>query len=302
MPLPRRTLLRPLLLSGLLGLAGPLLAACQLDQLKLPDLPQPAPRTTAAKAVPEGTPRRSDSGTAGSTTAATGDGALDKVMEVAGKTRQLGDLRMAATLYRRAAVDHPDRPEPASALGDTLLDLGEPAQAAQAYRAALGAQAGYRPAVLGLGKALISQQQPLAAAQVYQAFLASHPDDAGALAGAGVAADMAGDHAQAQALFRRGLAAAPDDGRLLNNLGYSLIQSGDYAAAVAPLERAAALPGSDKKTRQNLALAYGLAGRESDAARTLRFDWDEAAVARNLAWYRQQRQLGAKGAAARPAE
>lgn len=282
--LPRLPASRALLLGSALCL-GPLLGGCQLDQLSLPGAPESGSSAGAATAVP----------------AATGDAALDKMMQVAERTRQLGDPAMAVQLYRRAAASHPERPEPAVALGDTLLALDEPAAAAQAYRAALGNVAGYEPAVLGLGKALLRQDQPLAALQVYEAFLADHPGHARALSGAGVAAGQAGDHAQAQDLFRRGLLGAPEDGSLLNNLGYSLVLSADYDAAVAVLERAAARPGADRTTRQNLALAYGLSGREAEAARTLRTDWDEAAVADNLAWYRQQRQLGAQPGAKPPA-
>ncbi len=48
-------------------------------------------------------------------------------------------------------------------------------------------------------------------------------------------------------------------------------------------------------TRGNLALVYGLAGRERDAAATLQGDMSAAQVQQNLAYYRELRALLAQG-------
>jgi Flp pilus assembly protein TadD len=212
-----------------------------------------------------------------------------KLVELGHASREKGDLKTAAQFYSQAHSQAPGEPLPLVHLGATLAELGRVREATGTYRAALELQPGNARALLGLGNALIKLDQPLAALQQFETRLEQSPDDLKALSGAGVAADLAGDGARAQTYLRRGLEVAPDDVTLLNNLGYSLILSADYTEAIALLEMAVAQPDSTTQHRQNLALAYGLAGREAQAARMIRMDFGDDEVERNLAYYRARR-------------
>lgn len=212
-----------------------------------------------------------------------------KLIELGDASRDSGELTTALQFYRQAHMQAPEEPLPLVSLGETLIALEDPRGAAGAFRAALDLQPGNTPALLGLGGALIRLDQPLAALQQYEIALNQNPDTVRALSGAGIAADLAGETERAQGYMRRGLEQQPDNVTLLNNLGYSLILSGDYREAIALLEMATALPDSTAQHRQNLALAYGLAGRDAEAARMIRMDFGEGEVDRNLIYYRTRR-------------
>jgi Flp pilus assembly protein TadD len=212
-----------------------------------------------------------------------------KLVELGHASREKGDLTTAVQFYRQAHASAPDETIPLIRLGQVLAEKGDQRKAAGAYRAALDLQPGNTRALLGLGQALIRLDEPLAALQQFEIVLNQDPDDVAALSGAGVAADLAGDGPRAQGYLRRGLQQEPDNVTLLNNLAYSLILSADYEEAIDLLEMAVGLPGAGARHRQNLALAYGLAGREAEAARMIRMDFGDDAVAQNLAYYRTRR-------------
>lgn len=218
-----------------------------------------------------------------------GSQSYEALMRVAETTRQQGDLATAGTLYRRAHAANQAKAEPLVALGGVLTDLGSPREALEAWRMALARDPANSEALRGYGRALLALDQPEEAARQYASVLARDPADRRALNGLGVAKDRTGDHKGAQAQYRTALAGAPDDTVTRNNLGFSLILSRDYAAAIEVLEPLALEPRATARERQNLALAYGLAGREADAARIGRLDLDEAGVQQNLAYYREAR-------------
>lgn len=215
--------------------------------------------------------------------------AWSKLVDLGDRSRASGEPTTALQFYRQAHMQAPDEPLPLILIGETLIEVDDPLEAAAAFRGALDLQPGRTRALLGLGGALIRLDQPLAALQQFEVALGQNPDDVAALSGAGVAADLAGERERAQAYLRRGLEQEPDSVTLLNNLGYSLILSGDYREAISLLEMATALPEATAQHRQNLALAYGLAGREAEAARMIRMDFGDGEVARNLTYYRARR-------------
>jgi len=78
-----------------------------------------------------------------------------------------------------------------------------------------------------------------------------------------------------------------------NNLGLSLALSGAYDDAVAQLSMLTLERGATPRMRQNLALALGLKGDATNAARILRADLGEDAISTNLQYYEAVRGIGA---------
>ncbi len=222
-------------------------------------------------------------------TGSTNAASYDALMRLAENTRRQGDLFTATTLYRRAQAANPKRVEPLIALGDVLTDQGSPREALDAWRQALARTPNNMTVLLGYGRALIALDQPEEAALQYTTVLATTPSERRALNGLGVAKDMMNDHAGAQEQFQTALATMPNDATTLNNLGFSYILAGNAPEAIRILEPLARAPTASALQRQNLALAYGVAGRDQDAARIGRLDLDDAAVQRNLSYYRQAR-------------
>ncbi|WP_448204261.1 tetratricopeptide repeat protein [Azospirillum sp. sgz302134] len=214
------------------------------------------------------------------------------LMRIAAQAQSQGDLNTASTLFGRAHETAPDKVEPLLGLANALTDLGRPREALDAWRSALTREPANPDALRGYGRALIAMDQPQEAARQYASLLSRDPKDVRALTGIGVAKDMMGDHAGAQAQYSAALALAPNDRNTRNNLGFSLLLSGKAAEAIAILEPLARDPAATAQQRQNLALAYGLAGRDDEAARTARLDLDETAVQQNLAYYREARAGG----------
>ncbi|WP_146208746.1 tetratricopeptide repeat protein [Azospirillum sp. TSO22-1] len=233
-------------------------------------------------------------------TGAANSASYEALMRLADTTRGQGDLYTAATLYRRAHAANGARVEPLLGLGDVLIDQGTPREALDIWRQALALDSGSAAALRGYGRALLALDQPEEAARQYAAVLASDPKDRRALNGLGVSKDMMGDHNGAQERFRAALALAPDDRTTLNNLGFSHLLAGNAAEAIRILEPLGRAPTASALQRQNLALAYGLAGRDEDAARMGRLDLGEAEVQRNLLYYRQAREGAGDTPAAAP--
>jgi Flp pilus assembly protein TadD len=221
-------------------------------------------------------------------------GSVAALMRVGDSARAAGDSAAAIPFYRRAHALDFFNPDPLVRLGAALSDLGAYNEAVQAYRDALRADPVNTAALRGLGNALISLNQPQLAVEQFDAALRIE-DDHRNYNGIGVALDRIGDHKGAQAHYRVGLQTAPGNLTLLNNLGLSLALSGDDEEAIKTLERVARHPRATARHRQNLALAYGLAGRTSEAARIAQLDLDEADVRSNLAYYGLLRAMNEEG-------
>ncbi|MFQ5954411.1 MAG: tetratricopeptide repeat protein, partial [Kiloniellales bacterium] len=224
------------------------------------------------------------------------------LQRVGDRTRAGGDLVSAVTIYRRVADMAPLSPEPYLAMGDTLLALGAYNDAVMAYHDAISRGAKV-DAYRGLGNALIAQDQPALALTQFDEAIRRAAGDVRGYSGKGVALDMLGDYAAAQQVYRRALEIDPNNKTVLNNLALSLAFSGAHQEAIDLLLPIALDPGATPRHRQNLALAYGLAGDMTEAARIARMDLDEESVQKNLAYYqvlraRKQAIGGAKSVGA----
>ncbi|HEY4135597.1 MAG TPA: tetratricopeptide repeat protein [Alphaproteobacteria bacterium] len=221
----------------------------------------------------------------------------DAMLRSAQGARDAGDLANAATLYKTAYDMAPGRTDILVELAQTLGALGAQNEAAAAYRSALEAAPKNADALRGLGNTLIALNQPRLALEQFQAALAIKPDPR-LYNGMGVAHDMSGESATAQASYRSGLALAPNDPSLRNNLALSMALAGDYGQAIGLLAKLVDEPRAGTRPRQNLALVYGLAGRDQDAAKLIRVDFDERTVQNNLAYYETLRGMATNRRAA----
>ncbi len=211
-------------------------------------------------------------------------GAISALMRVGEATRQGGDPATAVTLFRRAHALDLFQVAPLVKLGAALNDVGAYNEASEAFKDAINLDHNNVEALRGMGTALIGLNQPALAIDQFKAALAIEPDYR-TFNGLAVASDHLGEHKVAQDYYQSGLKEFPRNLTLLNNLGLSQILSRDYDAAITTLVAASQEPGSTARQRQNLALAYGLAGRDSDAERVSRIDLDDRSVQSNLAYY-----------------
>ncbi len=219
------------------------------------------------------------------------------MMRVAAAANEGGDSATAIGLYRKLSQAHPDRAEPAMALGQTLLTAGAADEALSAFKRAAAAQPNSPDAQLGMGHAHLALGQLDQASVAFDAALVRQPTNIRAMNGKAVIADLSGRHDEAQKIYLAALAVAPDDKMLWNNLGLSLTFSRQYEDAIDILSRLARQAGATPKMRQNLALALGLSGKEAAAAQVSRVDLGETAVAGNLRFYALARELENGGTA-----
>ena len=208
-------------------------------------------------------------------------GALIRVGEA---TRQAGNPAGAIPFFRRAHSLDMFKAEPLVRLGVALNDLGQFNEAQEAFHDALNLEHNNTEALRGLGFALIGLNQPEMAIDQFKAAIGVEPDYR-SYNGLGVASDHLGEHKAAQDYYEAGLKIFPNNLTLLNNLGLSQILSRDYDAAIATLIGAVQQTGASIRQRQNLALAYGMAGKDADAARVARIDLGPKDVQDNLAYY-----------------
>ena len=189
------------------------------------------------------------------------------LLRLGDRTRDAGNLGIAAGMYRQAHEANPADPVPLLRLGQVLRKDGQHDAAVAAFQAVLALAPDHLEAHIGLGFALIALEKPTAALAHFDAAAAlDSGGDERIFNGKGVAQDFLGHHAAAQALYRAGLAQAPGSAKLRNNLGMSLILSGQYGEAIATLKRIVIDAAASPLNRQNLALAYGLLERQNQGS------------------------------------
>jgi len=201
------------------------------------------------------------------------------------------DYATAASLYRQAHQMRLERIEPLIGLGHALSGAGAPQEAAEAYRGALKLAPRNPEALRSLANAMVALNQPELALPYYRDALAEDPTNFRIYMGLGVATDLMGQHEAAQTHYRAALAMAPDDLDVLSNLGLSQALSMDLDGAIETLRQVTRDPRASARHRQNLALVYGLAGRNEEAARIARLDLDEETVRRNIAYFATLRAI-----------
>lgn len=200
-----------------------------------------------------------------------------------------GDYGAAMDYYRRTlALDKSDAGA-IKGLGSAMEQFGDKAGAVDVYKEGVK----HAPKDVELrrayGKLLLSLDQPMAAKVQYEAALDRDSDDAKARGGLAVALDYLGQHKGAQKEYESLLKKEPRNLGVINNYAYSLILSHDYAGAIKLLEPEVDNPAASPALRQNLALAYGLAGKEADAARVAATDLPPEKVQESMDYYRRQR-------------
>ncbi len=162
---------------------------------------------------------------------------------VAGRiARAAGDLARAESLFHRAALLSPGRPEPAFLGCVTQLELGEPGASA-AIDGLLQRFPNYAQGWLEIGQVLDRAGQSAAAAVAFARAAQSSSDPSHALR-FGAILQKLGRLAEAIAAYRRALVVS-DSGELRLALGLCLRQTGDLAAAHGELETAAVGDNSD---------------------------------------------------------
>jgi Flp pilus assembly protein TadD len=221
------------------------------------------------------------------------------VGRVANLVKQSGDSGTAARIQASYAAAHPDDPAAQIGSGEAALQAGDVDTALANFKRAAQLAPGHADAHYGLARTYVAKNQPSEAIAEFQSVLTAEPRHVRALNGMGIALDLLGRDRDAQNAYRAGLAAAPDNVAIRNNLGLSLLLSRDYDQAVAELSTVARQPGASTRVRQNLALALGLKGAETEAARVASPDLDPTSIAENKRFVAAVRRL-APGPAATP--
>ncbi len=216
---------------------------------------------------------------------ATGKEQAANLMRVGTVTINKGDADSAINMFQRAHALDPQAAEPLVALGHALRAKGIHVEGADAYRRARVVDPANIEAQRSLGYALMGMEQPRQALEAFNAALKMAPRDVRSWNGRGVALDTIGERRAAQEAYRTGMMVDPNDIQLRNNLGLSLALGGDPAEAIVVLEGLTRSAGASAVNRQNLALAYGLAGRDRDAAAISRLDLPADHVQNNIDYY-----------------
>jgi len=216
---------------------------------------------------------------------------IGALMRMAKQSEASGRDENAAALYRQAHELHPFNSEPLTAWGFLANRVGAHEQAVEIFDKSLAVDDGDRNARRGLANALVSLDRPEEALAHYDALIDSDAEDFRAWNGKGVVLDLLGEHAAAQEAYREGLAVSPENPSLANNLGLSLALDGQFQEAIDTLNQLADGDADMVTARQNLALAYGLAGRDDEAARVAGRDLNRELVSRNLNYYEAARQI-----------
>lgn len=215
----------------------------------------------------------------------------DALMRAGDAAMQRRDYATAASLYRQAHQLRLEEVAPLIGLGHALSGAGAPQEAAEAYREALKLAPRNPEALRSLANAMVALNQPELALPYYRDALVEDPGNYRILMGLGVATDLMGQHEEAQVHYRAALAIVPDDLDVMSNLGLSQALANDLPGAIETLTRVTIDPRATARHRQNLALVYGLAGRNDEAARIARMDLDEATVRRNVAYFATLRAI-----------
>ncbi len=211
------------------------------------------------------------------------------MLSIAKTLQTRGDLVGAVGFYQRAQEHDPQNIRTYKGLALILEQLGHVEEAANQYRTAVVVDPHDAQLRRDYGRLLLAQEHPAEARDQYMAALDIDSNDTKAINGLAIALDYLGDHTAAQQQYEKVLNDNPKNLSALNNLAYSLILSRRYAEAIKRLEPEVDNPQATAAMRQNLALAYGMAGKEPEAARVAKIDLPKEKVQKSLDYYKQQR-------------
>ncbi len=191
-------------------------------------------------------------------------------LRLAGIEARLGQTQKAQSMLETLAREHPDSPDPLSALGNLYSDEHRYKDAIAAYSDAIARvpHPGKNEWALFYlrGTAEERAHDAHAAESDMQTALKLAPDQPFALNFLGFSwTEENRNLKQARDMIERALQQRPDDGAIVDSLGWVMLRQGDVAGAVRTLERAAELEPNDPTITGHLGDAYWAAGRHVEA-------------------------------------
>jgi Flp pilus assembly protein TadD len=207
-----------------------------------------------------------------------------------------GDYEAAARFYRFAHDQNPDAVAPLLKTGEAAIKAGSYTLAYQAFHLAQVRDSTNADAAFRLGELMLMRGSPQAALDQFAIAQKSRPDDPSLLSAIGVAYSAMGKYDLAIKSYQAGLKIVPDHMGLRNNLGMAQFLSGDFDGAVVTLSALLAKPNSQPRYRRNLAFVYAVHGDMDKARQVAVSDADRAALASDLATYKQDAANPGQGA------
>lgn len=207
-------------------------------------------------------------------------------VETAARLKEEGDYRAAAALYSEMLQRKPDSAPAAIALAAMQRKMGQPEQALMLMRR-MEIQYPSDPDIMTqIGYAQVDLGQTQEAVRTFDRLMALKHHNAAAYNGKGVAFDSAGNHVAAQHLYEHALKLDPNAVNIKNNLAMSKILTGHPQEAIALLEPLHAAEPDNSIIRHNLAMAYGMAGRDSRSLELNMVDLTREQAEENLKFYK----------------
>jgi len=216
-------------------------------------------------------------------------------VRLAEATAKIGDHQEAARLFEKALAAEPDSVPALLGLGTSYAALGQQGRAESALLRAHELEAGNVEVLTALARVQLNKGDPAKAVEYYDLALRRRPTDLSALTGKGVALDAQSRHLEAQRVYETGMKSYPTNYVLRSNYALSIVLVGEVDRGLSILRELVRDPVAAPHVRGNLALAYGLAGRETDARATLALDLSAAEIEENITVYAALRRMIAEG-------
>jgi TonB family protein len=140
--------------------------------------------------------------------------------------------------FRKAVQKHPNDPNEHVALGQQMLNIGEPDDASEEFQKAISLQPSEARAYFGLGDAFAAKGDVESAIKEYRQGFPLNPSDADAYFKLSTLLDRQGDLQSAISEYRSGLQLKPRDGYRHDNFGILLMKAGDVDAAIGEFQQA----------------------------------------------------------------
>jgi Flp pilus assembly protein TadD len=212
---------------------------------------------------------------------------LDSALRLGDAALAGGDPAAAARVLSAAAAAHPDKSEPARALGDAYFRMRALPEARQTYEGLAAMPGQTATAETGLGRVALAEGDAAEAERHFRAALAAEPRDVIALNGLAVALDLTGRHGEAAPLYAQALAIEPTNRAVMTNQALSRALAGDPRGAAEALDALANGPIAIPQARHNLALAHALSGSFDAADQILTAELSPEQARENLDFYRR---------------
>ena len=195
-----------------------------------------------------------------------------------------GNPQLAGLYFNLARMKEPDNLPALYGQGEILRLQADFAGAQPIYEKILSLDQDSPKALLSLGEANLYQGNYDKAASYLQRVLEKAPDHPQALSLLAMTWDGAGETAKAETLYLRLAHISPRSAAVHNNLGVNRLFQGRYQEAISSLSIAVNLDPDNKRTQNNLAMAYALAGDESQALEIFQQSLGKAAAYNNMGY------------------